>query len=176
MRQILTLSIVVLASLICCQSYGQLTDWGRNNNETAWAYGDHELRDYVKSNRWGWFNDLEITQGQWYRYPIYASAGNNDIEKGELVGTVGIQYSHNLNCGSYAVVFMHEGYELKSVHYQADHVLPPTSAPGQFNRNSNLFITPEDTGGIGAVFYMPAYTFDGSPIYTALHAVVAEKE
>lgn len=176
MRQFLTLSIVILASLVCSQSYGQLTDWGRSSNETAWAYGDYELRDYVKSNRWGWFSEIEINQGEWRRFPIYASAGNNSIEKGTLVGTIGIQYSHNLNCGSYAVVFMNEGYELKSVHYQAAHTIPTTSAPGKFNRNSNLFITPEDTGGIGAVFYMPAFTFDGSPIYTAFHAVVTERK
>ena len=144
--------------------------------ETAWAYGDFELNDFINTNRWGWFSELKMTDGDWYRFPIYAGAGQNDIAKGTQVGEIGIQYSTSLRCGVYAVAFVYPEYKMVETHLQVDYTPPTTAAPGRFNQNDKVFISLEETDGEAVVYYMPHGTFDGSNVFTAFHATVCVRE
>ena len=61
--------------------------------DTIWAYGGSaatEVDDLVRSAEWGWTN--RITPGT-YEWDLYAGAGQNDLSKGTIVGTLTVTYS-----------------------------------------------------------------------------------
>jgi len=78
--------------------------------ETAYAYGGDSYAEcflYIpdlKGNRWGWTNG-PLSEGS-YSFDIYAAAGQCDLSKGTLVGTLDVDYSngdvrvtYNMNAG-----------------------------------------------------------------------------
>lgn len=106
--------------------------------ETAFAYGDEYATCFldipaIKNNRWGWTNG-PIDEGT-YSWPIYAGAGQCNIENGTLVGTLDVDYSD----GSCTVTYNMDGdFTLEETHlFVGDDFLPKkknkyTTAPGRF--------------------------------------------
>jgi len=141
--------------------------------ETAWGHGPFELDDYIKTSRWGWFSEQKMNGGEYYRYPIYAAAGNNDPANGYQVGEVGVQYGRD--CGVWVVAYVYPEYKMTETHLFAEHFMPTTAAPGQFGREDYVTHTLEMTNG-AAVAYRIAGEFSGDNIFTAFHAVVCERE
>lgn len=125
--------------------------------ETAFAYSGAQEDCFLNSgfNRWGWtIGPLE--DGDSATYDVYAGAGQCDLNKGELVGTVDVTY---LN-GEVEVTYnIDSSYNVEETHvYAGTEMFPtnkkgkPTVAPGQY----------ENLGG-----------FDG-PVYVIAHAVVCK--
>ncbi len=107
-------------------------------------------------SRWGWSIALEGTGD--YTYEIYAAAGQCDIGKGTLVGTVDISYNTN---GSVEVTYnINDDFDLIETHTYAGADMFPTKkngmttvAPGQYTIADNL----------------------EGPIHVIAHAVVCKK-
>ena len=113
--------------------------------ETAFARGDDgatcfiDLEEY-NFNRWGWTIG-PLSEGE-YTYDIYAAAGQCDINKGTLVGTVDVSYSD----GNVEVTYnIDDAYEVEETHtYAGNDPVPtgnngrPTVAPGQYTIGENL--------------------------------------
>jgi hypothetical protein len=107
--------------------------------ETFFAKGDdNEATCFLDDgfNRWGWTNG-PLSTGE-YTFDLYAGAGQCDIEKGTLVGSLTINY-YELT-GTAEIGFeMSEGFVLSETHlyignepYLTDKKGKPTVAPGQF--------------------------------------------
>jgi len=138
--------------------------------ETAYAFGGDPndcflLIPGINSNNWGWSNG-PIGAGT-YDWPIYAGAGQCDITKGTLVGTLHVVYS-----GSTATITynMNAGKHLNVTQlWVGNQILPKknnkwTTAPGQFPyKHENLNGAGSDT-----------YTITGlsGNIYIAAHSEV----
>ena len=113
------------------------------DTETAFAYGDtyaecfSELQDLVPNpNRWGWTNGT-LSDGT-YTFDIWAGAGQCDLTKGTLVGSLTIDYdaANDLVDVSYDLT---GDFKLKEVHlYVGEDKLALnnqglyTLAPGQY--------------------------------------------
>ncbi len=109
-----------------------------SNPETAFAYGPFDfLQDAsLTANRWGWRNEVDFNTDGAFDQPIYAGAGQSDITKGTLVGTV----TYSVNQGVFtARVQLLEGFAFVGLHfyigaeaYPLDKKGDPTVAPGQY--------------------------------------------
>ena len=133
--------------------------------ETAFAYGEDVATCFldipaIKNNRWGWTNG-PLDEGT-YSWPIYAGAGQCDITKGMLVGSLEVNYSG----GTATILYdINSNYELDETHlFVGDDILPKkknkyTTAPGQF---------PYSGGS--------SFTIDGlsGQIYIVAHSVVCD--
>ncbi len=62
-------------------------------SETAWAFGDYTFKDEGISSQWGWFSRL--SPGDERHLELWAGAGQNDLSKGTLVGSVHVHYMMN---------------------------------------------------------------------------------
>jgi hypothetical protein len=141
--------------------------------ETAFAYGNSYATCFIGSpwittGRWGWTNGT-LSTGD-YTFYIYAGAGQCDLTKGTLVGTLDVEYD-----GSTAVVTynMNTGYTMEETHlYVGNEPLPKdvngnyTVAPGQYP------YIHESLGGATS----DTYTVTGlsGDIYVVAHAVVCD--
>ncbi|MCD4729837.1 MAG: hypothetical protein K8R74_04500 [Bacteroidales bacterium] len=134
--------------------------------ETAYAYGDDLATCFLdipelKTNNWGWSNG-PISDPSSYSWDIYAGAGQCDITKGTLVGTLDVDYSAGTVIVTYNIdpdftmdenhLFIGENGEMlprKKGKY--------TTAPGQFPYSGQS-----------------SYTIDGlsGDIYVVAHSVV----
>ncbi len=106
--------------------------------ETAFAMGEEALcfldDPDLNTNRWGWTN--KITPGE-YEFDIWAGAGQCDVSKGELAGTLLVNYH---NSGLVEVTYqMNPGFTLQEVHLWVGCEKYPlgsngeiTVAPGQY--------------------------------------------
>jgi|GEM_PF-721274 len=90
---------------------------GSGFSETAYMYGNTSFCDDLGSSRWGWAEEIiAFGNGNFYSSsitrPIYAGAGQCDISKGTLVGSVTIDWvsssagidvtvSYSMNAGYY---------------------------------------------------------------------------
>ncbi len=125
------------------KSYGFYLDYckqrcGNSSCETAYAFGDNSANCFlaipgVRSNNWGWSNG-PIGAGT-YSWPIYAGAGQCDILKGTLVGTLNVVY----DLTTATITFnMGSNVSLSATHlYVGNDILAKknnkwTTAPGQF--------------------------------------------
>ena len=126
--------------------------------ETAFARGENGSTCFLDTpenfKRWGWTIG-PLSEGN-YTYEIYAGAGQCDISKGELVGTVDVSYLDGIVTFDYNI---NPGHSIQETHsYAGKEMYPrnkkgkPTVAPGQFTVNGDL---------------------DG-PIYIIAHAVVCK--
>ncbi len=124
-------------------------------------------------NRWGWTIG-PIAPSTWSQeYAIYAGAGQCDITKGVLTGTVRLEYDINTGVANVDFTAL-EGFVFKETHlYIGNDPYPmkqqgnkqvPTVAPGQF---------PYKHGDLNNVV-IDTYTVDGlsGDIYIIAHAVV----
>ncbi len=158
--------------------------------ETAWAYGgegdyqeegDHPADAVVEnkdvednpSSAWGWTN--EVGDAVHYVFGLYTGAGQNDLDKGELVGTVTVHIDGEDSWVEYEL--FEEDCWLSEVHLWVgetelpmpprgrDQIPTPTAAPGQFN----YIAYP----GEGESVYQFDFDVSGmSEIWIAAHAVV----
>ncbi|NER11506.1 thioester domain-containing protein, partial [Muriicola jejuensis] len=107
--------------------------------ETAFARGENGATCFIDTpqefDRWGWTIG-PITEGD-YTYDVYAGAGQCDISKGVLVGTVDVSYSDGNVEFEYNI---DEGYTVQETHsYAGKAMFPtdkkgrPTVAPGQYS-------------------------------------------
>jgi len=132
--------------------------------ETAYAWGEGLATCFldipgVKSNNWGWSNGA-ISDPSSYSWDIYAGAGQCDITKGTLVGTLDVDYSGGTVTVAYNI---DPDFTLDETHlYVGDEMLARkkgkfTTAPGQFPYSGQQ-----------------SYTIDGlsGDIYVVAHSVV----
>lgn len=143
--------------------------------ETAFAYykeGSFCDDNDLKSNRWGWYIG-PLFEGTNDTYEIYAGAGKCDINKGELVGTLDVNYGEDGNLSVNYNAF--DGYGFFETHlYVGDEKYPRkrngeyTVAPGQYG-NSNSF--PDGSSS-------DSFEFEdlSGGIYIIAHAVVCDFE
>ncbi|WP_298789330.1 hypothetical protein [uncultured Allomuricauda sp.] len=126
--------------------------------ETAFARGNDGNTCFLDEgfSRWGWTIG-PLSPGADESYDIYAAAGQCDISKGELVGTVDVVYSD----GEVTVTYnIDDSYIVSETHtYAGNDMFPtkdgsPTVAPGQYSIQEDL---------------------DGD-IYVIAHAVVCAEE
>jgi hypothetical protein len=141
--------------------------------ETAWARYAEKNKCFnamtdLTSSKWGWTNG-SLGAGN-YTFQLYAAAGQCDISKGTLVGTVTVVYTGSLATVTYN---MDLGYTLTETHvWVGPTELPlvkhgkkqvPSAAPGLFP----YFAAITDGGAKATV----EVTVSG-PIYVAAHAKV----
>ena len=110
--------------------------------ETAYARGENGATcfDQYEFDRWGWTIG-PISEGD-YTYDVYAAAGQCDISKGTLVGTVNVSYAG----GEISVEYnIDSAYSISEEHtYAGAGPIPvdgdgkPTVAPGQYYIEDNL--------------------------------------
>lgn len=122
--------------------------------ETAFARDIDGANCFIDNgfSRWGW--SIEMSEPGAMTYDIYAGAGQCEISKGEMVGTVTITYGDDgVVSFDYAIK---DGYTVSETHeYAGNAMFPtkngaPTVAPGQYSIQDNL----------------------SGPIYVIWHAVV----
>ncbi|KAB7530515.1 hypothetical protein F8C76_03135 [Flagellimonas olearia] len=112
--------------------------------ETAFARGNDGNTCFIEegfNKRWGW-SIGPLAEGTEESYEIYAGAGQCDISKGELVGTVDVSYVD----GNVTVTYnIDEAYDVDETHtYAGNEMFPvdkkgkPTVAPGQYSIEENL--------------------------------------
>lgn len=142
------------------------------SSETAWAFGgDSAIRfndSKIGLKNWGWTNG-PLTEGT-YKFDLYAGAGQNDLSKGTLVGSLNVKYINGKVTVSYDLL---PGYTMGEAQlYIGNGYLPIkgkgyTNSPGQFSYK-NDFNTAVSSYQFGE------YSFTGD-IYIAAHAVVSSK-
>ena len=132
--------------------------------ETAYAFGDELSTCFldipeINSNNWGWSNG-PISDPSSYSWDIYAGAGQCDITKGTLVGTLDVDYSGGTATVTYNI---DPDFTLDETHlYVGNEILADkngnfTTAPGQFPFSGQT-----------------SYTIDGlsGDIFVVAHSVV----
>jgi hypothetical protein len=129
--------------------------------ETSFAKGnsgdDHACFDESVFSRWGW-NIGPITPGT-YTYDVYAGAGQCDITKGALVGTVTITYN---GTNVSAVYDLADGYTNTETHLYAGVAPFPTKNNGSYTVAPGKYTVQND--------------LDGEAIYVIAHSVVCEND
>ena len=109
--------------------------------ETAFARDTDGANCFLDNgfSRWGW--SIQLPDFGDYEYDIYAGAGQCDISKGAMVGTVSISY----DAGGIEVTYnILPGYTLDETHTYAGAAMFPmndgadTVAPGQYYIEDNL--------------------------------------
>ena len=130
--------------------------------ETAYAYGNNLATCFlsipnINSNNWGWTN--RVSTAGTYNWPIYAGAGQCDIDKGTLVGTLTVVYTGTSATISYNV---EAPYTISERHlWIGTDKLPKNkkgqyiTAPGQFNYNG--YSNPVTINGLTSPFYTAAH-------------------
>lgn len=109
--------------------------------ETAYAYGGSIATCFlnlspINANNWGWTN--LITPGYTGSWPMYAGAGQCDITKGTLVGTLHVSYVGGTLTIDYD---LNSGFVLDETHVWVGNTPLPVkkgkyqTGPGQFNYN-----------------------------------------
>jgi hypothetical protein len=156
----------------CCLCWGDETAWGYNA-----TYSQANL-DIADSNNWGWTNG-PLSEGSSYVLDLYAGAGQNDISKGEVVGTVSVNYTGICVNVTYSVDL--DDYYLGETHLWVGlDPLPEgkrtayTDVPGQFPYGVDYGFNSSDpdTWETEWSWYGCDADFSGEVIYVAAHAVV----
>ena len=127
------------------------------HDETAWAFGENENWDFVKSGNWGW-NIGPINEGYSERHELIAGAGGNIVENGTLVGHVDIEYTGGVVTVTYHML---EGFELMDTHVWIGATHLPTLKNGRMTDSPGQFPY-EDGASVAA----------SGEVYVAAHAVV----
>jgi hypothetical protein len=142
--------------------------------QTAFAFGDDDAECFLdlnpdapqseQFNRWGWTNG-PYAEGT-YELELWAAAGQCELEKGELAGTVTLVYEN----GTATVTYQTTGdWLLQEVHtYVGNERLPlnnqgkETVAPGQYPYGADLINNETDEyevvfGGLEGEIYLVAH-------------------
>ncbi|RLD65281.1 MAG: hypothetical protein DRI95_09070 [Bacteroidetes bacterium] len=130
--------------------------------ETAYAYGEDYATCFlnipgVNSNNWGWSNG-PLDEGT-YSWPIYAGAGQCNIDHGTWVGTLDVDYSGGTCTVTYNI---DSEFTLEETHlFVGDEYLPRnkknkfTTAPGQFPYSGESSFTID---GLSGEIYVVAHS------------------
>ncbi len=134
--------------------------------ETAFAYGDRngdrildrdkgdlELDDFLETERWGW--QLAVQKGDHLDVPIYAAAGNNNINNGTLVGNLEVEYVNTTVSVSYKML---PGFTTDETHLYVGDVYLPKVSPGTYGNT-----------GTDTVYVVPVS--GAETVYVVAHAV-----
>lgn len=109
--------------------------------------------------RWGWAGAF-CAEGE-YEFPVWAAAGQNNTEKGTLVGMLHVDVTD----GSVEVCYdMYNDYDMSELHIYASSDAPTTAAPGQYGYTLEF----EN----GASDHCASFEFDGECVWVIAHAVV----
>ena len=124
---------------------------------TGYAYGGAVAVPFcglpdAGSNNWGWTNLINTSANRSYEWPIYVGAGQCDISKGTLVGTLYVDYDAATDKVTIDYS-LSAGYTASTVHlWIGSEYLPKKNngkwnfAPGQFNHNDKVYpYTPSGT-------------------------------
>lgn len=136
-------------TIVCCD------DGPGGNSENAFAKGNWVFVDGgcnnfnpeclpglgISSARWGWAFNISGLTGE--SYDLYASAAQNDISKGKIVGRVEIEYTTLLFGGTPTAVgsivyFVDDDWLLEEVNIYAGDNRPTTAAPGQYGYSAEF--------------------------------------
>ena len=110
--------------------------------ETAFARDTNGANCFLDNgfSRWGW--SIEMSGPDEITYDIYAGAGQCEISKGELVGTVTVTYGNDgVVSFDYDII---DGYTINETHEYAGRAMfptkngEPTVAPGQYTIQEEL--------------------------------------
>ena len=139
---------------------------GGTNCDTAYMFGNNTFNSLQISEKWGWATYYSNAVNGSYTYNLYAGAGQNDITKGYLAGTVtvvimGSNVSVTINA-------THPGTVFTETHVYLSDNIPTTAAPGQFGNQHTLNNTTADS-------YNLTYSGDGS-FWIIVHAGVCTTE
>jgi hypothetical protein len=153
--------------------------------ETAFAYsggtnatGDDITNSFLdiiaegtEFNRWGWSNGT-ISAGI-YTWDIYAGAGQSDITKGTLVGTLTVDYDNTLTGSALVTYAMDAPYYMEENHlYVGSEILPRdvngefTVAPGQYPSKH------EELTGLDTSYSDSHVVTASGEVYVVAHATV----
>lgn len=136
--------------------------------ETAFAHDSEQSICFIGSgllqtNRWGWTNG-PLVPGS-YTFEIYAGAGQCDLSKGALVGSLSVDFDGSVAQVQYNML---PGFIMDETHlYVGSEPLPRngteyTVAPGQYGNIHNLTTASSDSYSIAGLT---------SPVYVVAHAV-----
>jgi hypothetical protein len=124
----------------------------------------------IKNNRWGWTNGPLVASTTPYVMDLYAAAGQCDIDKGVLAGTVTVNYDGTQAVVAYATIGT---MLLDQVHvYAGTDPIPAgkngelTVAPGQYPEGQVFAISRTN-------YSVTVAGFSGESIYVIAHAVVS---
>lgn len=161
---------------ICCGVIPVAGSW--SCGEGAYAFGTHILAAVdlnpktgrpknnpdslpslgLENSSWGWAIEMTAPNHEAdlveQSYPLYMGAGQNDRDKGAVVGSVHIVWDGTNVTVGYTV---NQGYALGELHLYAGDAEPATTAPGQWGRS----FTP-DAGSISYTFPTFALADTGS--------------
>jgi len=156
--------------------YNFLNDFQRKlYDDTVWAYGGSAAKannTIAGKNAWGWTN--YVSANGTYNWPLYAGAGQNDITKGSVVGTVTVVYNGTNVTVTYAInpaLAASNGYKLTEAHLWIGKTPLPmvgkkpvaSASPGRFPYRPVI-----SSDGLTATYSM-AIT---KPFWVAAHGVV----
>lgn len=138
-------------------------------SETAFAYGGSlatSFQSFDGANRWGWTNG-PLAEGS-YTFAIYAGAGQSDITKGTLVGSLSVNYANGTAVVTYS---MNQGFSMTETHLYVGTSALPT------NRNGDTTLAPGQYGNVREQLnYVStdSYSVSGlsGDVYLVAHAVV----
>lgn len=109
-------------------------DKEKDECETAFAYGKDDEAicfiddDDLNSNRWGWsIGPISAYHNQ--SYDIYQAAGGCDLDNGELIGTLYVEYESDYVLVDFVA---NEGYGFYETHLYVGNEKYPTKRNGQF--------------------------------------------
>ena len=104
-------------------------------------------------SRWGW--SIPVSEGTSESFDLYAAAGQCDLDKGTLVGSVTVSYADGSGTVTYTTA---DGYTLEETHLYIGEALLPvdvngnfTLAPGQYPYTSDLDGVGEDSHDVEGV-------------------------
>lgn len=139
-------------------------DSGESGCETAFALGNNTFVDLeLTRNRWGWANEFTDVEDGSYTFEIWAGAGQNDLSKGTLVGTLTVEVSGPDITVTYD---MNPGFTMSETHLYLGDDTPTTIAPGQYGNIHNLNSEASDS-------FTVSYSGDGD-FWLIAHAVVCD--
>jgi hypothetical protein len=102
-------------------------------SETGWALGAYKLNELrgIASNKWGWYMPAETGT-----FDIYAGAGQNDLTKGTLVGTVKVSIVGTKYVAEYQAIGQNIIDNMHFGVYNTEKLLATTGgAPGKLTNN-----------------------------------------
>ncbi|MFN4762641.1 hypothetical protein ACKGJN_05905 [Gillisia sp. Q332] len=128
---------------------------------TAFMFGDTEIKDISKSNRWGWAENFNTADGTSQTFDFWRGAGQNDLSKGTKAGEVTITATGN------QVEFdidLEPGFTISDLHVYLSEENPGNIAksPGQYNRNDEV--------GDSDTSFTLTRTSDDSSFWVIVHA------
>ncbi|HCO69302.1 MAG TPA: hypothetical protein DIT26_01745 [Mesotoga infera] len=143
--------------------------------ETAWAKGDTTFIQLGISSNWGWVFDYKVGQNN-SRHELWAGAGQNDTNKGTLVGYVEV-YSDSESLYVQYKTIDERGWVILKAHLYVGESNPTTAAPGQLGHQSGDNGQPKisPSGELTYIFRINNVWADGTDLKLAAHAEVAKQ-